>query len=294
MNCSLELETHSERFGGNAPLLANALGTLGVNVECYGTFGDPQIHLAFENLHCRLHSFGNASQSLALEFKDGKIFLGRNTAIPHPYWDYISRCGTCDDLCQHLIQSDLIALVNWSELDYSHDLWEKAYWNCFDTAPADKSKFAFFDLCDIARKTNDQVRKVLELTALYSAKRYTVLSLNQNETLRIGACIGVQNCTEEICQALLKRYNMDEVIVHTRNCNSLHRKNTPACVYDTTKVESPAVLTGAGDHFNAACCAALLLRVSCEERLQFSTEFASSYIRTGQVPLWETPDSKNT
>lgn len=287
MNCSLELETCSERFGGNAPLLANALGALGARVECYGTFGESQLHPAFRDLHCRLHSFGNASQSLALEFKDGKLFLGRNSTIPHPFWEHLISCKECQELCRDLTESELIALVNWSELDYSHDLWEQVYWQCLDHEATDKSRYVFFDLCDIARKSDAQVMKVLALTSLLSQKRYTVLSLNQNEVLRVGSCIGKEKDIPQICRLLLQHYGLDEVIVHTRNCNSLHRLDKKTIVYTTEAVDTPAVLTGAGDHFNAACCAALLLQVSCERRLQFATEYASCYIRTGQVPVWD-------
>lgn len=284
MNCSLELETCSERFGGNAPLLANALGTLGAVVDCYGTFGESQLHVAFQDLHCRLHSFGKASESLALEFRDGKIFLGRNTVIPQPSWEYV--CSSIDGalLREKLLHSDLIALVNWSELEYSHSLWEQAFYQCLAHTGQDKSRYAFFDLCDIARKSDDQVLRVLELTSLYSEKRYAVLSLNKNEALRVGDCIGAGRSIPDICKLLMERYSLDEVIVHTREGNTLNIRGKEPCCCATVPVANPAVLTGAGDHFNAAYCAALLVKAAPAARLRFATEFATHYIKTGQIP----------
>lgn len=287
MNCSLELETRCERFGGNAPLLANALGQLGVNVECYGTFGTPHLHPAFQNLNCNLHSFGNVSQSLALEFRDGKVFLGTNTVIPRPAWDHIASCLDQRQFCQHLQQAKLIALVNWSELDYSHDLWEEIYRECLSRLEMDKTCYAFFDLCDISRKSDTQVLQVMDLIKEYSQKRYTVLSLNKNEAMRVGACIGAEQDVLSICKILLERCALNEVIVHTRQKNYLVLSDGTVYCCDITSVENPVVLTGAGDHFNAAYCASLLMNAPSEGRLQFASEFASSYVGTGRIPTWE-------
>ena len=41
---SLELEEISSRRGGNMPITANALGRLGIRVNCIGALGYPQIH----------------------------------------------------------------------------------------------------------------------------------------------------------------------------------------------------------------------------------------------------------
>lgn len=199
----------------------------------------------------------------------------------------MAACLDKDLLCHHLRHADLIALVNWSELDYSHNLWEQVYRKCISTLEPDKSKYVFFDLCDIARKNDAQVRKVLELIKEYSQKRHTVLSLNKNEARRLGACIGAEENIQSICTLLSNRYAIDEVIVHTRQENVLVLQGEHIYSSDITTVEDPAVLTGAGDHFNAAYCAALLLNVSPNSRLRFSTDFATAYVKTGQIPAWE-------
>ena len=286
MNCSVELDVISERFGGNAPLLSNALGGLGVQVDCIGTFGDHRIHEAFENLHCRLHSFGPVSKSLALEFQDGKIFLGQNTEIPEPAWSVLCKEIGKPVLIDILRASDLLALVNWSELPFAQNLWEETFRRCFAQLDTDKGRFVLFDLCDIARKSDQQVLNILQLLGQYALKRYAVLSLNRNEALRLGACLGLSNDLQEISEALLHRYGLDEVVVHTREeaLLNLHCGGTYHC--QIVKSENPVVLTGAGDHFNAAYCAGLLLDLLPQKKIEFASSFASTYIRTAKTPAF--------
>lgn len=283
MNCSIELEVVSNRFGGNAPLLANALGTLGAKVDCIGTLGDPQLHSAFSQLHCTLHSFGEASRSLALEFQDGKIFLGQNTAVKSPVWQQVCEKVGTEKLIGILTNADLLALVNWSELLYSQPLWEETYAHCFADQPEDKKRFIFADLSDVARKSDEQVLSVLALLGRYAAKRYTVLSLNKNEALRVGGCMGTDGGLREIAQELLSRYGLDEIIIHTREENFLLAKDGSCCRAVTTQVAEPKVLTGAGDHFNAASCAGLLLKFPAQVRLKFASAFASHYIQAADI-----------
>src|SRR5437764_14740015 len=66
----LELEEVATKVGGNMPIMSNALGTLGMQVKCFGTLGSPEIHPVFTSLsqHCLLHSFGNPGLSTACEF----------------------------------------------------------------------------------------------------------------------------------------------------------------------------------------------------------------------------------
>lgn len=284
MNCSVELEVVSRKFGGNAPILSNALGGLGAQVDCIGTFGVPQIHKAFSNLKCRLHSFAPASDSLALEFKDGKFFLGQNAVIEGSAWTQLCWYIGKENLIRLMNGADLIALVNWSELPYAQTLWEGTFQECLALQPCDKKRIAFFDLCDIARKTESQVLSILELLQRYTSRRYTVLSMNKNEALRIGVCLNMGNDLSTISTEVLNRYCLDEVVIHTMDHNLCKTRGGETVECKTFPVSAPAVLTGAGDNFNAAYCAGLLLGIPLQNRIRFATAFASSYIQTGQSP----------
>lgn len=42
-SCSVDLEVMHEKIGGNMPIVANALGTLGCKTVCIGAMGAPEI-----------------------------------------------------------------------------------------------------------------------------------------------------------------------------------------------------------------------------------------------------------
>src|SRR4051812_34523665 len=42
-NCSIEYEVLNTKLGGNMPITSNALGNLGVHVNCIGAFGYPHV-----------------------------------------------------------------------------------------------------------------------------------------------------------------------------------------------------------------------------------------------------------
>ena len=46
-SCAIELKESFTKLGGNAPIMANAVGTLGIRVNCIGALGYPEIDPLF-------------------------------------------------------------------------------------------------------------------------------------------------------------------------------------------------------------------------------------------------------
>ena len=284
-NCSFELERISEHFGGNAPLIANALQAMGTETVCIGTMGLKDLHPAFQETGAKLISYGDPASTLALEFEDGKTFLEENPDLPDA-WEKIRTAvseKTETDVASFFQNADLLAFVNWSELPYAGKLWKKLSADCFSGEKTDCSKFMFFDLCDISRRTVAECRGVLSQIAEFSKKRFTVLGLNQNETEVLGEILGYGSEPDRICRNLQDLYGIAEVLMHTRTENRLYTENGRSVSRKVCLVEKPAVLTGAGDHFSAAYCQSLLLGMDAVERLRFATEYAENYVRTGKA-----------
>lgn len=284
-NCSFELERISEHFGGNAPLIANALNAMGTETICIGTMGEERLHPAFQRSGCRKISYGDPASTLALEFEDGKTFLEENPDIPDAWKKIRARlgCETEESVSELFQKADLLALVNWSELPYAGKLWKELYSDCFSEVGPDLSKYVFFDLCDISRRSAAECMEVLSLIAAYSKKRRTVLGLNRNEAEVLGDILQIGTETEKISRYLQKMYGIAEILVHTRTINTLTTDNRISLSQKICTVEKPAVLTGAGDHFSAAYCQALLLSLDAAERLAFATRYAENYVRTGKI-----------
>lgn len=284
-SCSVELKMETRLPGGNMPTLAAGAGKLGLNVTCIGMLGEPgQTEEIFAKLPAKLYSFAPPIPSTCLEFQDGKVILGPGSTLSgSDVWNRIEQVS--DRQAASLIRgADLLALLNWSELAFSQELWEQTYHNVFCNAECDKQKFIFFDLCDISRKQAQEVQAVVKLMGLCSQKRRTILSLNENEALVMGQCL--EEKTQTIWQTgmlLLKNYGIDEVLIHTPR-ESILLSQRGGFTRKALFVERPIRSTGAGDHFNAASCFAAVMGLDDEERLAFANQYVSLYLKTGETP----------
>lgn len=71
-------------------------------------------------------------------------------------------------------KADLLAVVNWSELPYAGKLWKDLYLDCFADEPSDFSRYVFFDLCDISRRSAGECRECffLRMSALWKNRLF--------------------------------------------------------------------------------------------------------------------------
>nr|WP_300183793.1 PfkB family carbohydrate kinase [uncultured Agathobaculum sp.] len=282
-SCSVELAIEARQLGGNLPFLSRAAGGLGADVTCIGMLGEPgMIDPLFATMPCALYSFAAPGQSTCMEFNDGKVLLASDCTLPGDPWQCIMDAtgGKAPDLFR---QADLIALVNWSELSFADALWQRVL-DVVVTQPADKARFAFFDLCDVSRKASDELDAVLRRVGAFSGYRTAVLSLNENEALVTAErLLYGQTDPAEIAQAVRAAYGIDEVIVHTIHKSILV---TPRGVTQqaTDFVEHPRISTGAGDNFNGASCFAAVMGLPDDERIAFANAFAHRYVSTGRNP----------
>src|SRR5437867_861812 len=93
---NIELVTQRTKLGGNGPIMANALASLGVKVTYLGALGYPTLHPVFNEFaqHADVHSIAEAGHTDALEFDDGKIMLTKSTQLNDITWPNIqSRFG---------------------------------------------------------------------------------------------------------------------------------------------------------------------------------------------------------
>ena len=286
-SCSVELQVESTSLGGNLAFISKAAGTLGVDVECVGMLGQTgTVDEAFKPLPCKLHSFAPPGTSTCLEFDDGKILLAPTYELEGNPWDMVLE-ATKGEVIEIFSEADLVALVNWSELSFSQFLWSETYEKVFSNQPMDKEKYILFDLCDISRKSKKEIEDILNLIGEFAKKRTAVLSLNENEALVIGENIygGLSN-PEGIAKNLREDYQMDEIVVHGVKF-SLMLTERGMVMEDTIFVEKPVKTTGAGDHYNGALAAGLLMGLEDEERVELAHVVVNHYIRTGHSPRRE-------
>ena len=82
-SANLELFPRFEKLGGNGPIMANALLSLGLGVKYVGALGKPSIHPVFEEFAQKTEAISLTEPGIttALEFKDGKIMLGNMVSL---------------------------------------------------------------------------------------------------------------------------------------------------------------------------------------------------------------------
>ncbi len=291
-NFSIEVKEISSKLGGNMPIMANAMARLGVEVTCVGAMGYPTIHSVFNSLavNCKVHSFAQPGTSQAMEFDDGKIILGQLEELNKIDWSVIKSRIKLEILTEEIQTSSLIGILNWGELEKSTSYWKGLITDVFPLCNNLKSKIVFIDLSDISKRSDNDILEMLELLKLISTKTKVVLSLNHNEANKLQSIlipkVDNQNEIELIGEILFSTLTIDLLIIHNRAMAVAISKNE-VVKRETDFIESPTLLTGAGDNFNAGFCFGLLMQLNLTNTLELAHATANYYITHGESISFE-------
>lgn len=283
---SLEIEERGSKIGGNMPIMANALGQLGVAVNCVGALGYPQFHPVFKNLssNCHHYSFADPGTATAFEFNDGKIMMAQMAELNSFGWDKIKERVGIDTLVSIYKQSDLVCILNWSEIDASTDIWKGIL---KDVLPGysftGEQQIVFFDLSDCSKRSTDSIKEALQLLQEFAKNTKVVLSLNKNEARILYKILYGKNSKKDlpgIGKKIFEKIGIHTLVLHSAKEVAAFT-NEEMVVVDTFFIPDPKISTGAGDNFNAGFCAAQLLKLDLKSSVIFATAVSGYYVRTG-------------
>jgi len=286
-DCNIEIVERLSKIGGNAPILSNALGKLGIKVDCICTAGVPDIEEVFSEMlpNCTIHSIGRPGYTIALEFDDGKLIFGETGILDDVDWEYLKKRIGVQNLKELILNSDILALVNWSEMKGANDIWEGVFNEILKGTAG--NQVIYFDLCDFSAKLQEEIIHVMNLIEKYASIRPTVLAVNEKEGLTLANILsGLHNNSHElrrIVEDVYKRIKVDIFILHSAKSTFAADRNG---VYEvkTAFVEHPVLLTGSGDNFNAGFCLGLLLKMDIISSLLLGNAVAGYYVRNGKSP----------
>lgn len=282
---SLELSTQSIKLGGNMPIMANALGKFGMKVNCLGALGYPQPEPIFNfPPTCKLYSFANPGSSTALEFTDGKMLLGDMDALNATGWEEIKNRIGIETLDQLFKESDLICLLNWSEIDASTDIWKGLSKDIFPSSSSGKKQTVFVDLSDCSKRSAESITEALQLLKEFGRHGEVILSLNKNEASVISRTLSLTNDNTDpvkMAAGLFETLEIHELVLHSSKETVAITKGNIVSV-NTFYTSNPKISTGAGDNFNAGFCTAQLLQLDIEESLWLANAFSGYYVREGK------------
>src|SRR5690606_10245415 len=124
---NIELVPHTVKLGGNGPIMALALAKSGAAVTCIGTLGLPEPHPVFAELAqlAEVISIANPGRTQALEFRDGKLMLGRLESLYGLSWERLLEHVPVARWLELCGRAQLLAMNNWTMIPAMTDIWRR-------------------------------------------------------------------------------------------------------------------------------------------------------------------------
>ncbi len=292
----VEMITSKIKLGGNAPILANALGQLNIKNICIGCMGLPNKKQVFTkmNPNCELMSVLDPGLSDALEFSDGKMIFSELSVFENYNWKYLKEAMGHEQLVKIVKRCDLLAFVDWANLPWAYDIWCGMLQDVIK--PSGKKDFDFvFDLCDPSKRSAEDVDEVVDLISSFSPYGRVTLCLNENEALSIWALLNGKDYLKAkssgalpdlttAAKFIFKTMNIERLLIHPID-KILFISRKGIIEIGGMMVKEPRVLTGGGDNLNAGYCLGVLAGFEVVECLVVAMAAAGSYIRNGNSPF---------
>jgi len=287
---NIELVSQITKLGGNGPIMANALASLGAKVSYLGNLGYPNLHPVFADFakHAEVHSIAEPGYTDALEFEDGKIMLGKHQSLKQVNWENINTRFGPENFAAKFTGSDFIGFVNWTMLTYMNDIWSAILKELCPTLSGPR-RMLFFDLADPEKRTQEDIAKALELIAAFEKHFDVIFGLNEKESSEIGKNLGLDTSDHspeglvKLGRQILERVPVNTLVIHPTSYALAISKGDTAIVEGPFTLK-PLITTGAGDHFNAGFCLGKLLGLDNAMSLLAGVSTSGFYVRTAKSP----------
>lgn len=299
---NLELVVKETRWGGNGPLMAGALASLGSPTTYIGAIGredDPRaVHPSFAPFAQRcaeVYPVAPPAHTDALEFADGKIMLGKPANVQIPTWPHLLATLGLEPLVQKFERAGLIAIVNWTMMAGVEGIWEGLIRDVFPRL-SKAPRRVFIDLADPAKRSDDDLQRAAGILRRMNTLAPVTLGLNLAEAERIASVFGVDAlrasskslgaAVEAAAAQLRARLELDAVVIHPRE-GAGAAATTGSAWFDGPFTPTPRLSTGAGDHFNAGFALGQMLTMPLPESLATGCAVSGAYVRDAQSPTRE-------
>ncbi len=287
---NIELATQQIKLGGNGPIMANAMASLGVKVTYLGSLGYPTMHPIFDEFATRVeaHTIGEAGHTDALEFDDAKLMLGKMAQLKEVTWSNIQARFGRERFASKFAGSDLVGFVNWTMIPYMSDLWESLLTELCPGFSGPRRKI-FFDLADPQKRTPADILRALELIKRFQKHFDVILGLNEKEGFEIASVMGLPTeatSPNELlglaCQ-INRGLQLDTLVIHPVSY-AVAVSSGDAEIIAGPFVGKPLITTGAGDHFNSGFCLGKLFGFNNAMSVLTGVTTSGFYVRTAQSP----------
>lgn len=292
LSFNVEIETLTQKLGGNGPIFALGLQKYNSDITYIGCVGKNTIDSVFAELESRAKLIGVADpgKTDAMEFDDGKIIRSKLSSLNQLTWDGIMQKVSVEQFAQFMDESRLISFNNWTMIPHMSDIWKHIIQDVLPKMKTDKSeKVIFFDLADPEKRDNKQILEALNLIKKFKHSGFeTVLGLNRKEACEIAGILSGREFEDpksvklrDLCDIVYDLMEIDCVFVHPVenaaciNSNGYFAVDGPFCA-------NPVLTTGAGDTFNSGFMYAYIHHFSSEDCLLLGAASSGYYVRNGK------------
>lgn len=238
-----EKEGKAVKMGGNAPILANALGTMGIRSTCVGSMGT---------------------------FNDYN-------------WCRIKQVAGLTQLRELFLTTDVIALVDWANIRHAEDIWHgvlediikasgrrdfKFFFDLCD--PSKKTPYAIDEILDLISSFSFYGKVTLGLNKNEAMAIWSALT-------GITQTGSIEDAGKFIHYAL----DIDRLLIHPIDKTIVYQKRETIELSGRI-VSMPKIQTGGGDNLNAGYIFGLINGLSLEESIIMGMAASGSYIQEGK------------
>ncbi len=293
ISTNAELVVRRVKLGGNGPIMANALARFGAAVSYIGNVGYPRIHAAFAELamQATVYSVAEPGHTVALEFDDGKLMLGKIEPLRDVNWETIGERVGGEKLVELMAESCLVGFQNWTMLPFMSDIWRHMLEEVCPRMLTGVRRTLFLDLADPERRRVDDLRGALRLIRQFQRYFDTYLGLNEKEGMQVAHALGYNGPTsgEEavkgVAKFIFQQLNISGVVLHPRQyALVVSDADDEMPLVRGPFTTKPVISTGGGDHFNAGFCAGKMLGATNAVSLQIGAATAGYYVQRAKSP----------
>jgi sugar/nucleoside kinase (ribokinase family) len=298
-SANLELVVSEDRFGGNGPLYAGALGRLGMPTTYIGAVGrDDQSSAVlpiYEPFAARCEEvipIAAPAFTDALEFDDGKIMFGKPANVQAVTWERLVERVSLDGLRTRCERAQLIGIVNWTLCGGVQGIWDGLVREVLP--PLRKTpRRVFIDLSDPAKRTDADIRSALDTLGQMNELVPVTLGLNLAESERIAAVLGVEAYrdapsrglgVQAAAERIRERSGLACIVIHPRNGAAAADDRGASAWFEGPFTATPRLSTGAGDHFGAGFSFAQVLGLPLDQGLAVGCAVSGAFVRDAESP----------
>lgn len=284
-SCSIELCSVVKKIGGNAPIFGKAAASLGISTTCIGAFGYPDVHELFREPIPNLEfiSVANPGCCTALEFKDGKVMLADNQGIHDLNYRTLQERLKKDQLLEIVEASDVIALMNWSEVLGCIGIWKGMIHDILPRVENMEEKLIFLDLSDCSGRSQKDFEELIRLIRGLSGFCRVLLSLNHNEFEQLTRQLEGSGTVRERMKLIQEACGLWALVIHEHEGAQV-LENDQVSVLENRYNPRPKILTGGGDNFNAGLVYGLMMGMDLKEAVLVGNAVSGYYVTKAKSP----------